>query len=267
MKKFIFKALIFFSLIALGARFGSQPLLDVLFSQNKAGLRITAVPEAVIFINGVEVGQTPYQDENLKAGEYKVELKANGGHWQGIVKLTGGTLSIVNRELALSTASSSGEILSLSPGKGVVLTSTPTGAEVEIDGKIVGKTPLSLSGLEVGEHTFLLSHLGYLKRSIRATLPEKMQLNINVDLAISEVDLSNITVPPLESTNKKVIAKQTSVGFLRVREKPTTGSKEITRVAPGEELVLLEELSNWDKVRLSDGTEGYVSSLYVQKQP
>ncbi|MFH0937638.1 MAG: PEGA domain-containing protein [Candidatus Daviesbacteria bacterium] len=268
MKKAIFQILIILSLLVLAIRFGSQPLLDFLGYQPKAGLKITSVPSATVFINDHEVGSTPYQNENLKPGEYKVKLKTDSALWQNVVKINSGTLSVVNREMAASIASSSGEILTLHEGLGVTLASNPTGSQVEIDGKVAGKTPLEVTDLSVGEHTFLFSHEGYLSRSIRAALPPKMNLAIEVDLAMSEMDLSlvpspNITSTPLES---KVIISQTPTGFLRVRNKPSTSGTEVGRVKPGDSLTLEEELTGWFKIKLNDGTVGYISSQYAKKQ-
>lgn len=272
MKKAIYLVFIAVSFVALFLRFGLGFVLESVGFNTKAGVRITSIPEAAVFLDGVEVGQTPYQNENLKVGEYKVELKVGestllNGAWQGMVRLNPGTLSVVNRELSASIASSSGEILTLNQGKGVILTSSPNEADVEIDGKFYGRTPLVATDLGPGEHTFLLSHQGYLKRSIRASTPAQMGLAIAVDLAISEADLGNVGAYSNTTPLPKVVVKQTPTGFLRVRDKPSTSGKEIDRLSPGEEVVLLEELGGWMRLKLKDGTEGYVSASYVQKQP
>lgn len=265
MKKSFFLVLVFISIVVLSIRFGSQPLSALLGYQVKAGLKVTSMPEATVFLNGKEVGNTPYQDENLQAGDYRVKLEVDKSSWEGSVNLSQGTLSVVNRELAETTASSSGEVLTLNPGKGVVITSSPSEAQVEIDGKDYGKTPLAVSDLSSGEHTFLINHDSFLKRSIRASLPENMLLSIDVNLAISEVDLGGITTPTVISPQKLVV-KQTPTGFLRVRNKPSLNGEEVGKVSSGDNLLLLEELSGWDRVRLDNGTEGYISSSYVQKQ-
>jgi len=246
-------------------KFGTQPIYSLLGHQTKAGLKITSVPEAGVFINQESVGKTPYLNGDLLAGEYQVRLESGNMSWQGSVKLNNGTETILNRELAESLASSSGEVLHLYEGKGVVITSVPTGASVEINGKIKGVTPLSVVDLPTGEHLFLLKHPEYLPRTVRATLLDKLLLNIHVDLAISEEETVNIPVPTA-TIQQKVLVTQTPTGFLRVRESPSVLGKEITRVKPGDELILLEEKQGWSKVRLKDETEGYVSSDYIEKK-
>lgn len=265
MKKTAFLLLIFLSFLALFIRFVLPSLSHILGYQSKAGLKITSLPEASVFVNGKEVGKTPYQDENLKVEEYQVELKAGDASWQSKIKLINGTMAVINRELATSMASSSGEILTLDKGSGVIITSTPSSAEVEIDGRLVGKTPLSVSTLVSGEHTFLLSHDGYLKRNIRASLPDGLALTINVNMAISEINLGVLPTPEIKAVTKMVV-KQTPTGFLRMRDKPSVSGKEVAKLSSGDNLILIEDLSSWVKVQTDKGIEGYVSAIYIQKQ-
>ena len=150
----------------------------------------------------------------------------------------------------------------LEKGEGVSVISSPVGAILEIDGIYVGLTPLTTNVGE-GEHTFVLKKNNFLSESInKVSVPEGYHLTISVDLAITEADLNNITLPVINAT-AKVKVRSTPTGFLRVRDKPSLSGKEIRRVAPGDELLLLEEQDDWDKVRLSNGEEGYVSALYV----
>lgn len=265
MKKNLFLALVFLGLLVIIARLSFKPLVETFGIPAKAGIKITSNPESMVSIEDQELGKTPFDNQNLKDGEYLIKLSSKDSSWQDRVKLTKGTLTVVNRELAPSLASSSGEVLTLHPGRGVVITSTPGASEVEIDNKPVGKTPLSVYDLEPGEHTFLVSHNNYTKRSIRAALPPGLSLYIDVDLAVLEADLGSLAAPALTQT-VTLSVKQTPLGFLRVRNKPSLQGAEVARVSIGEVLTQIEELSGWVKVRLNSGVEGYVSSQYVQKQ-
>lgn len=266
MKKTLLLALITLSALMLVARLGFKPAAEALGFKEKAGLKVTAIPEAMVSVNGVAVGKTPYQNEELKVGSYRVRMEAGSAVWEGIVKLTNGTVSVVNRELAASTASASGEILTLDSGRGVTVTSIPDGAGVEIDGKTYGVTPLVVSDVAPGEHAFIVSHANFTKRNIRAVLPQNMSLTIAVDLEIAEAEVVNTPVPPV-ATSTKLIIGQTPTGFLRVRDKPNLSGAEIGRLSAGDSVTQLEELSGWVKVRLENGTGGYISSQYTQKQP
>lgn len=266
MKKKLFGLLVLVSVIVISIRLGLEFMPKLLDNEDKAGLKITSTPEASVFLNGQEVGKTPYQDEGLTSNSYDLKLQVENGSWQGSVQLTRGTVAVINREIAQTAASSSGEILTLGEGKGIFITSTPTSATVEIDDKNYGLTPVLIKDIPSGEHTLMISAPGYLKRSIRAYLPPNLVLNLDVDLAITELNLgSQISLP--EVSSDQGIVKNTPTGFLRVREKPSVNGKEVGRASPGDKVTILEELTSWYKIRTSDGVEGYVSGVYIQKSP
>lgn len=271
MRKVILLTLVCISLVVITLRFGSAFFIKTLGLTPKAGLRVESNIKAKVFINQKEVGNSPYQDENLAEGEYLVSLKSDEATtsakmWQGYVKLNAGTLSVINRELGDSPALSTGEVITLEKGKGVTVVSIPPVSDVIVDGKNIGKTPLIVTDLPPGEHQFIVGREDYLNRSIRVNIVDGFNLTMNVDLALAEADLSKITTPVISST-AQVVVKQTPTGFLRVRSEPNLNGVEIAKVKPGDSLVLLEELPSWDRVRLPDGKEGYVSSSFVEKKP
>lgn len=264
MKKVIVWILVLISVVIVLVRYSAKIEEVLLGIKAKAGISIQSIPDqSTIFIDGQEVGKTPYENKNLDVRKYSVKIEQGEASWQGNIKLTDGTVAIINRDLAKDQASSSGEILTLDKGRGMTIISNPSDAEVEIDGKKVGKTPISLN-LSSGEHTILVSHPNYLKRSIRALLPNNFNLTISVDLALSEADLTSISAPVITQT-PEVIVKKTPTGFLRVRDQGSLLGKEIAKVNVGDILILLEE-GSWDRVRLLNGTEGFVSSSYVEKK-
>ena len=264
MKKIIIWLLILVSIIALLVRFSSKATEIFFGIKQVSGISVLSVPEgATVFLDGKEVGKTPYDDKDLASKEYLVRIDKDGAYWQGQVKMTSQTVSIVNRDLSPEQASSSGEVLTLEKGRGITVVSNPSDSEVEIDGKSYGKTPLTIN-MESGEHTIIVSHTNYLKRSIRAFLPKEFNLTIAVDLSLSEADLSTVATSIISQT-PEVKVLQTPTGFLRVRDKASLNGKEIARVNVGDTLILLEELSGWDRVKLPDGTEGFVSRTYVEK--
>lgn len=265
MKKVLVWILVIISLASLLLRFSDKIAEVFLGARQESGISVLSVPpEATVFLNEKEVGKTPYEDKNMEVGGYTVRIEKEGAFWKGKVKLTAGTVTIVNRDLATDPASSSGEILSLNKGKGLTIVSNPTESEVEIDGKSYGKTPV-IANIDTGEHSILLSHINYLKRSIKADLPDGFNLTVSVDLGLSEADLTAVTTPVITQT-PEVLVKQTPTDFLRVRDKPSLSGREVALVKPGDTLILLEETGAWDRVRLPDGKEGFVSSTYVEKK-
>lgn len=265
MKKIIIWMLVLLSVVVLLIRYSTKIEEVLLGIKQKSGISVQSSPDqATVFLDGQEVGKTPFEDKNLDVKQYEVKIDKNGAAWQGNVKLTAGTVVVINRDLASEVASSSGEILTLDRGRGLTIISNPSDSEVEIDGKVMGKTPISVN-LDSGEHTILVSHPNYLKRSIKASLPKDFNLTISVDLALSEADLTTIAAPVITQT-PEVVVLETPTGFLRVRDKASLKGLEIARVNVGDKLILLEELSGWVRVRLADGTEGFASSTYVEKK-
>ncbi len=268
MKKFLVWILIIISLAAILLRFSDKIAEIFLGVKQVSGLSVLSDPnEAKVFLNEKEVGQTPFEDKNLNAGDYSVRIEKGQAAWRGRVKLTSGAMTVVNRDIATDSASSAGEVLTLNKGKGLTIVSNPIEADIEIDGKNYGKTPITVN-IDAGGHTILVSHTGYLNRSIRADVPDNFNLVASVDLALAEADLASIATPVITQTPEVVVKNTVSPnpGYLRVRDKPSAGGKEIAQAKQGEKLVLLEEQGSWDRVRLSNGVEGFVSSAYVQKQ-
>lgn len=271
MRKFFTIILIFLSIVSIILQLLSGSLKQFFGNGLKAGIRVESNIPARVFLNEAEVGMTPFQDDNLKPENYLITLKKDEAtssaqtFWEGYVKLNEGTVTIAIRDIADTKEVSSGEIISLEPGKGATITSSPTNAQVYVDSKLSGRTPLYLPDLAPGEHQFLISRENFLSRSIRSKVIEELNLVLNVDLAITEPDLTKLPSTPTLST-KEVVIKNTPTGFLRVRESATLNSKEVGQVKPKEEYILLEEVPGWVRIRLKDSKEGWVSSAYIQKK-
>lgn len=274
MRKVLLFLIIFISATVLILRFGYKPLIDTLGIKPRAGLRVEANIPADVYLGDKKIGATPLQNEDLTEGQFLLritpqekaaEASDSAREWQGYVKLNGGTLTVVNRDLQANPMLEAGEVITLADGSGATIVSTPNQAEVLVDGKSVGRTPLSISSLSPGEHQFIISKDNFVKRSIRANLVDGFSLNLAVDLAMTEPDLTKLQTTPTVVTDQLTV-KATPTGFLRVRSTASTGGVELGRVLTGETLTLLEELEGWYKVRTADGKEGYVSSIYVEKK-
>lgn len=275
MRRVIVILLVFLSLVVLFLRFAYKPLTENLGIKPRAGLRVEASLPAQVFLGDKNIGKTPLQSENLVEGEYLISLVSEKGvgeasssaalGWKGYVKLAGGTLSIVNRDLGVDIAASSGEVITLDEGEGITVVSTPSGSDVVLDGQGVGRTPVSVSKVSSGEHQLMVRKDTYISRSSRVNVVDGYNLTWTVDLARSESDLTKLPTLPTLTTNQ-LIVKATPTGFLRLRKSASTASLEVGRVATGEMLTLVEELEGWYKVKTAEGLEGFVSSLYVEKK-
>jgi len=262
MKKVLLTVVLAVSLVVLIIKYASY-LPIALGIKETAGIRIQSEPEADVLINGQNVGKTPYERDNLAAEEVTIKLSAEAGSWEGKVKLGGRTITFISRDLAKDSLSEAGEILSLTKGSGVTVISSPGNSSVEVDGKVLGQTPGSFE-ISEGEHTFVISHGGFINRSIKASTTKNYNLKLVVDLAASEGESTFVTPSP-PPTVDMVKVLSTPTGFLRVRDRASTAGKEISRVSPGDELQFLGTEGSWTKVKLPDSTEGFVSSQYVTK--
>jgi hypothetical protein len=99
---------------------------------------VSPVPEAAVFIDGARLGNVP-QEKEVPAGEHFVVVTKPGHKkFEEKVNLRAGQTITVTAELP--------EVGSLR------VLSTPSGAEVEIDGVVVGVTPFNSDDIDVGPH-------------------------------------------------------------------------------------------------------------------
>ncbi len=90
------------------------------------------------------------------------------------------------------------------------------------------------------------------------------------ETALSDLARASVTAltkkvlktPPLVD---KVKILPTGVGWLRVRLEPSLSAGEITKINVGEKFELLAEQAGWVKIKLPDGSEGWVSSDFTEK--
>ncbi len=259
-------------------------------------LQVFATPRATVFVDGNQVGITPYMNDKIKAGEYTVKLVPEAtidslASWEGKVNLIPGILTVVNRTLGVSETASSGEIINLErigrkDKSALAVISIPDQAVVKVDGDPKGFTPLTIDDLEPGDYEVVISSAGYEDRQVSAHAVGGYKLIINAQLAqkiegieeatpsgeleeganatpsVSPTPTSKIEVTPPPKPYVKV--KETPTGFLRVRLGPSTSATETAQIKPGEMYPYLNEEENgWLKIEYEKNKEGWVSGVYV----
>lgn len=266
MRKSLYLTLALVALLLLVVKLTTLAVGQFMIPKAYAGLKITSQPPgAEVYLDNTLKGKTPYEEGSLKTSTVLIKVVSSKGTWEGKVVLNSGTWTVIQRDLSADPQTQAGENMTLQKGEGVTVISSPDGALLEVDGKTLGQTPLKISTEEGVEHLFVIQKGGFNQRSIKVAIPEGFHLTINVDLALDDrVDLTNVALTP-QSTSSKVKILSTPTNFLRVRDKPNLAGKELTRVEPGDELVLLGEEGSWYKVRLSNGLEGYITSAYAEK--
>jgi serine/threonine-protein kinase len=135
-------------------------------------LNINAKPSAEIYVDGVYKGDTPPAMKfQLDAGEHKVECRHP--RYESYTEV----LKIVNGELSRRN-------VTLRKRRGIVSLTTQEGAEVYIDGKLVGVTPIRKPiELDAGPHMVTLKKTGYFTWSSEVTVEPKKTLPLRITLS------------------------------------------------------------------------------------
>lgn len=118
--------------------------------EKKSGtIRITTnPPDASVFIDGNNVGLTPYLNENINAGTYKLLLRKKGyADIKESIKISAGKTHSVSKDLSAITT--------------FKINSEPSGADVMLNNKSAGKTPYVNNQTPPGEYNVTISKEGY----------------------------------------------------------------------------------------------------------
>ena len=98
---------------------------------------VSTVPEAVVFVDGAAMGKVPVE-KRISAGEHPVVVRLEGyKQYEAKVHVDAGKPTVIQADLK-------------AVGRLRVLT-TPAGAQVSINGLVVGKTPITDLEVETGE--------------------------------------------------------------------------------------------------------------------
>ena len=159
----------------------------IIFLKNKLAqgqLTLLITPSgSTVKIDGVLKGKAPLETLKLKAGKHNIELNHNNYAKivQGIT-VKGGEKLRLSFTLQALTGSLS-------------ITSTPSHATVEIDGKSWGKTPLLKVNLSVGSHIIQLKAPGYQTTKKQVNITSQHSENISISLGKSATTLKLKTGP------------------------------------------------------------------------
>ena len=258
-----------------------------------AGLKVESEPAATVYIDGNQVGVTPYE-ANLKPAEVSLRLVPMTtttplAPYEANVKLFAGATTVVKRWFGPSDEFAAGEIVTLEryegkdKGSGVlVVTSVPDAAAVRVNGVLKGFTPLVQDGIPQGSYQVAVVALGLRERLVDVKVEPRHRLNLAVKLAREEATvggelsgaeasasggLSEVNptgVPGKISEKPYVEIKETPTGWLRVRGDASTGSEEVGRVGVGGKYKFIEKTAaGWYKIEYELGKEGWISAQYA----
>jgi hypothetical protein len=255
---------------------------DTLVPKGKGALQVTSNLKSDVILNNKVLGQTPLckcdQNETIQAGVYELKIIPEDKNMQPFmtrVRINPGVLTAVERTF-LPGAYASSYILTLeetnSRDPEIFIASIPDGALVSINGKEEGITPLFLKSISASEHEIEMQKQGFSKKTVRVRAVPSYKLVLNVILGTETgTDETAESAPtptptPTQADKPSVIIKNTPVGFLRVRENPSTASREIGRVSPGERFPYLDENTDWFQIELAGGVAGWISKQYASRE-
>ncbi|MBU0569322.1 SH3 domain-containing protein [Patescibacteria group bacterium] len=257
-----------------------------------AGIFIETNPASAVFINGVQVGRTPYRDTR-EPGEVVIKLIPESfqtplAPYETKTSLVSGVETVIKRDFGEFESTSAGEIISFEKVSkdqtSLVVISIPNSAQLLIDGYQKSITPDKISSISEGEHILLISASGYLDRSVKVKTHTGYKLTAVIQLAMSDEETEQVEEKPdeevvEEEVKPKVKILETSVGFLRVRNEPSTLGAEVGQVEPGDifELLEIDEKTGWYKIEYlpaqtgEEGEEGlpaqagWISNQYAEE--
>lgn len=187
----------------------------------------------------------------------------------------------------------------------IEISTDPIGTIIYLDNDEKGIAPLVMENVPVGEHEISAYSPGFIRRSQKIKVEAGYVVSGEIKLAIDphyqkveepKVSTESATlsgtpgvsggptpsgslsatlsttpgpsgkvVPTLKPGMKSVKIKDTPTGFLRVRDKPSTGGAEVGQVNPGDTFVIIAEENGWIKIEYEKGAEGWVSGQYVER--
>ncbi len=264
----------------------------VIKARNEKGyLQVTSLPKSKVYLDGKYVGDTPFckcdAQNTLSTGDYTIRLVPSDNilsEFQEKINIFPSVLTVVDRKFGPG-AENEGYIISLAPLSDkknieLLVTSFPEKSDIYLDNNMIGSTPLLLKSITDSDHALTLRKNGYNEKTLRIHTPSGYQLNATVYLGVKKDAASqdngqaatasaSVIISPTLSPSagaSKVVILNTPTGFLRVHENNSLGSPEIARVSPGDSFPLLDEQNGWYAIKLSDGSQGWISAQYAKKQ-
>jgi hypothetical protein len=237
------------------------------FKPKSSGLLVETNIPATVLMNGEIIGTTPYEGVfRLKNAIIKLVPVSRDSlePYETKVTFVAGIQTVIRRDFGRTVLESAGEVISFEkiPEKTASLSviSNPDALMVSLDGVKKGFTPLKIDNLNSGNHQLTISGEGFVERTISLKTTSGYRLTVETKLAEIEFKSEEIVKPQEEKETVTIL--DTPVGFLRVRELPSTQSVQVGEVIPGDSFSLLEKIEDWYKIKLED-SEGWVSAEYA----
>jgi hypothetical protein len=225
-------------------------------SQNTGTLLVKSNPSgAGVYIDEGYRGETPVSIGNLVQGSHSVRLRLAGYQdYSTTVVIYPGQVTTINPALTPSVNPQNGYIL---------VSSTPAGASIYLDGSYQGKTAsgtqYDITGVSPGTHTVVLRLNGYQDYSSTVTVSAGQIVTINPTLTPASQPSTTGSIQISSSpTNAETYLDNVFQGYT-----PLT----LQNVAPGSHVVLLKESGYSDWQTTTQVSAGQVTQLSATLSP
>ena len=149
----------------------NKKIVNITLKPNFSIVTLSVENNAEIWINGVKKGNGTWTG-NLSKGIYEFEAK-----------LQGHRSTIITKDIIISSEPQIINLQAPSPIYGEIeISSKPAMADIYIDGKKYGQTPLIIPNLLVGSHQIRISKDKYLDHTVTTTIKEQETSTISVSL-------------------------------------------------------------------------------------
>jgi PEGA domain len=152
----------------------------------------STVPNAEVFVDGSSLGRAPIDRNDLDPGKHYVVV-----HKDGFTDFKREVILIENQAVAL--------VADLSATGSIRILSTPEGADLRVDGELVGKTPVVRDAIPAGDHVVEFRLKGYFDHK------ETMKIEGGREKVFS-VDLKQLPTGPTPEQAAKRKAGMSSFG-------------------------------------------------------
>lgn len=156
-----------------------ENVIDVTMLPEFGFLNINTTPEngAEVYINDSLVGKSPYKSNKLSVGNYKV-------------KVTKDNFKTAEKTVTVNDKKTTEENIEMQHLYGSIeISSSPANADVYIDGKHYGKTPIQIKEILIGNHELKIDKDGYRLITMNVAIKENEILKINERLQPEKVSL------------------------------------------------------------------------------